>query len=386
MGTLMPTRVPTAPPAEVPASQPVQPPGTGVAPQVDEVSRIEQVLAQPAIQAALLQFGTQMLQPPGFGDTFGGRLGRALGEAGAAAGRVQANQQQQQAEQARQDIARREVGARETTAAAQQGQVGVARDRNEVLREQLRAQIDSNIAAGERATRDFALRQRGQNIDVFNAIQANNARRAQALIEAAELTRTPEEAAGMLQEAARISEPLPFDIIMGMVEGERTQTTADALMTQARRAGAESQMAQTLQSYGFDKEMIARAQQTAQETTAREEYAPIPAPIHTPGVGAGPQRSTAPIPAGPAGATTAPGAGRINPATQTRTDRATAAVQQIQGMSPGAVTAEQFAAIQNDPFLRNAARRLWGDQYNELSARFARRPQQPRGRGILGVQ
>jgi hypothetical protein len=71
----------------------------------DEQKRISQwqdIIRSPQAQAALLQFGISMLQPGGFGASFPGAVGRAIGEGGEAAQRV--TKQQQATESHAQDI------------------------------------------------------------------------------------------------------------------------------------------------------------------------------------------------------------------------------------------------------------------------------------------
>ncbi len=62
----------------------------------DLVNRWMSFLAHPATQAGLLQFAASVLQPVGMGQSPLGQIGLALGDAGAAAGRVTAEQQQEQ--------------------------------------------------------------------------------------------------------------------------------------------------------------------------------------------------------------------------------------------------------------------------------------------------
>lgn len=395
MGVANPTRAPAAPqPGPLTAPTPVQTTPTtqttqAANPVAEEASRIEQVLAQPEIQAALLQFGVNMLQPLGFADSFGGRLGRSLGAAGEAVGRVQQTRRDEQSEAAAQDIAGRRATSDERRAGAQEAQVGVAQDRNAVLREQLQAQVAENRAAGERAARQFGLTERGQNIDVLTAMEANRARQAQALIEQSALAPTPEDAAAMLQRAQELTTPLPFDMILGQVEGGRTQSTADSMMTLAAQSGDEAKMSGVLQQYGWEKEQIARAQQVAQDAQARAGYAPIPELIQGP-TGGGPRPEAPAAPPTPAPtAQRTPAGEAARTAVQSSQQSATAAVEKMRQITPQTVTPEQFSEIQNDPFQRQAARRIWGDAaYDEVSRRMSGAPAAPRGggRGLLGTQ
>jgi hypothetical protein len=61
--------------------QPQQGPDMGTA------NQIAGFLNQPGAQAALLNFGISMMQPRGYGDTFAGQFGRAVGAGGEAATR-----------------------------------------------------------------------------------------------------------------------------------------------------------------------------------------------------------------------------------------------------------------------------------------------------------
>jgi hypothetical protein len=82
-----------------PAGQPVTPAVRSTPPtEMQQSSGFTEVLKQPEVQAALIQFGINMLQPTYSG--FGGQLGRSIGAAGAAAGRA-AGQRGQAAEEAR---------------------------------------------------------------------------------------------------------------------------------------------------------------------------------------------------------------------------------------------------------------------------------------------
>lgn len=53
-------------------------------------SQWDSALNDPNVRTALLQFGISMLQPPSWGDTFGSRFGRAVGDAGEAVSRREA--------------------------------------------------------------------------------------------------------------------------------------------------------------------------------------------------------------------------------------------------------------------------------------------------------
>lgn len=65
-------------------------------------------LKQPEVQAALLQFGINMMQPTYSG--FGGQLGQSLGQAGAAAGRASAQKAEREAAASRAEMEERKFG------------------------------------------------------------------------------------------------------------------------------------------------------------------------------------------------------------------------------------------------------------------------------------
>lgn len=95
-----------------PAAAQAQPPKTP-----EEHSQLEggwkQYLQNPAIQAALLQFSIQMMQPRVPGQSTIGQIGQAVGKGGEAAGRTIQNQETQQARQDKLDLERRDAASRE---------------------------------------------------------------------------------------------------------------------------------------------------------------------------------------------------------------------------------------------------------------------------------
>lgn len=102
-----------------PAGQPAQPATRSVPPtEMQQSSGFTEVLKQPEVQAALIQFGINMMQPSYSG--FGGQLGQSIGQAGAAAGRA-AGQKQEAAEKDRlRRIQEAELGLTERTVAARE--------------------------------------------------------------------------------------------------------------------------------------------------------------------------------------------------------------------------------------------------------------------------
>ncbi len=100
-----------------PAGQPVQPTTRSVPPtEMQQSSGFTEVLKQPEVQAALIQFGINMLNPTY--DGFGGQLGRSIGAAGAAAGRASGQKQERAESERRRRIEEAELGLRERQVSA----------------------------------------------------------------------------------------------------------------------------------------------------------------------------------------------------------------------------------------------------------------------------
>ena len=92
-------------PTQAPAAPVVRP----AAPtEMQQSSGFTEILKAPEVQAALIQFGINMLQPTYGG--FGAQIGRSLGAAGAAAGRAAGQKQEREAREA---AARREFEVEE---------------------------------------------------------------------------------------------------------------------------------------------------------------------------------------------------------------------------------------------------------------------------------
>lgn len=95
-----------------PAGQPQMPPVRSAPPtEMQQSSGFTEVLKQPEVQAALIQFGINMLNPTY--DGFGGQLGRSIGAAGAAAGRAVGQRAEREEEARRRDLQEREYGLAE---------------------------------------------------------------------------------------------------------------------------------------------------------------------------------------------------------------------------------------------------------------------------------
>jgi hypothetical protein len=71
-------------------------------------------LGDPAVRAALLQFGISALQPPQFGDTTGSLFGRALGHAGEAIDRRTEQERKQFEAESKADVAEARMRSAET--------------------------------------------------------------------------------------------------------------------------------------------------------------------------------------------------------------------------------------------------------------------------------
>lgn len=106
------------------------------APQQNQnlVKEWDRFLAQPEMRAALIQFGSNILQPVAPGDTAAGLFGRSIASGATAAGRVQQQEQQREQQQA-------ELGLREREVAAREEGVDVRREQVDVQREGIQAQL-----------------------------------------------------------------------------------------------------------------------------------------------------------------------------------------------------------------------------------------------------
>lgn len=102
------------PPAQTPVpGQPVAQPAIRAAPptEMQQSSNFTEVLKAPEVQAALIQFGINMLNPTYGG--FGSNIGRSLGAAGAAAGRAAGQKAEREAAARQAQMKEREFGLAE---------------------------------------------------------------------------------------------------------------------------------------------------------------------------------------------------------------------------------------------------------------------------------
>ena len=175
-----------------------------------------QFLSKPEVQAGLIQFGINALQPVPSGGTALGQIGRAIGAGGEAAGRVR-NARKSEAENARQaGLAERKAKVAEeklkVTREGIQATGKIASERNAAA---LQQQTQRDEAAGERLhnklTVDLKLAKNSEDATLLKTIIDNANKNVQAL----NSTRMPGDPA---QPAVTAADVLPqyFAIKQGM--------------------------------------------------------------------------------------------------------------------------------------------------------------------------
>ena len=295
-GMMTPTATPAAPmqPTTQERRQALTPPAT---PEEHELLRGEWMnfFAKPEVQAGLMQFGVGMMQPLGWGQTFGGNLGMSLADAGGAVGRVneqrladrnfaqgQANTETEQELENRRVATVEQESARRTTDAAadraleqrrleeylipslRQGQGGGTSDttRNSMLKSlvtgAIKAQADA-AALGDEFDLDAYMATGLMAID--KALGAAGAPAAGA----------PADAGGASADPAAFGLPATPDEfsdadIIAFMSDEATTDAAKALMSKVYGAAWDARLAKALSTDRANKTEMGRdASRTSRE-------------------------------------------------------------------------------------------------------------------------